>query len=69
MLENDTLAWSALLRAVRVEHPDSYRSWFEELSPGHVEGGELRVLVDDPIRTDYLREHCAQVFVHAIMEE
>ena len=57
--------WDELLAAVRSRHPDLYRSWFEQLEPGVVEGGELRVRVRDPAQAHFLREQCSEAFATA----
>lgn len=67
MQTNGPIAWDALLRAVRTQYPDLYRSWFDDLPTGRVESGELRVRVDDPARARYLRDHCTRAFVDACM--
>jgi chromosomal replication initiator protein len=67
MLPDQPLEWDTLLAAVRADYPAIYRSWFEALSPGILEGGELRVSVSDPAWAHYLREHCAQAFTHIAM--
>ena len=43
MLPEQALRWDKLLQTVRADYPDVYRSWFEELAPGRLEGGELQV--------------------------
>jgi chromosomal replication initiator protein len=62
-----TLKWDAFVRALRSEFPDLYRSWLEELPPPMVEGGELRVIVDDPHRANFLRDGCTDAFVQIAM--
>lgn len=69
MQNPETIDWAALLRAVRADQPELYRSWFEELRQGELEGGELCVLVDDPARAGYLRDHCARAFVDNAMRQ
>lgn len=60
--------WAALLESVRARHPELYRAWMAELQPPQVEGGELRIVVDDPARAGYLRETCTSAFVGLAME-
>ena len=67
MLSNDTLDWNALLHSVRADYPMLYRSWFDALEPGHLNGGELRVVAHDPAWAHYLRDHCAQAFAQSAM--
>lgn len=61
------LSWPALLAAVRTSQPGLYRAWFDELEPGRIEGGELRVSVSDVARSRYLRDNCTEAFVDAVM--
>jgi chromosomal replication initiator protein len=60
--------WEALLESLRAQYPELYRSWMAGLDPPRVEGGELRIVVDDPARTSYLRESCAAAFVQLAMQ-
>lgn len=62
------LSWDDLLRAMRTEHPDLYRSWFEELAAPQLDRGELRFEVDDPIRAAYLRDECTGAFTHLAIQ-
>lgn len=59
--------WESVLRAVRKDFPELYRSWFAELPAGQLERGELRILVDDHARATYLSQNCTQAFVQAVM--
>jgi len=67
MSAEPSLDWAKLLSAVRAEHPMLYRSWFDSLEPGELNGGELRVVVPDPVWAHYLREHCAHAFADCAM--
>lgn len=69
MAETRDLSWDALLGTVRSDFPEIYRSWFETLRASEPAGGILRVRVDDPARTRYLRDQCTQPFVDAIMAQ
>jgi len=60
--------WGEFLERLRAQHPELYRAWMAELAPPKVEGGELRIVVDDPARASYLRETCAGPFVQLAMQ-
>ncbi len=66
-MSTDTLSWDALLRTVRSDHPHLYRSWFEDLKPLQLSGGQLQVVVPESAQTRYLRDHCTDSFVQAAM--
>ena len=59
--------WEDLLARVRRDFPHVYRTWFEELPPGILAGGELRVAVPDTQRCRFLREECLSAFVQSAM--
>lgn len=65
MKADGAVDWTALLQCVRGKHPDLYRAWFEDLPPGELVAGELRVRVDDPTRADYLTSKCTPAFAAA----
>ena len=67
MLPEQALRWDKLLQTVRAEYPDVYRSWFEELAPGRLEGGELQVQAPQATQLRYLRNQCTQPFIQAAM--
>lgn len=60
--------WGAFVELLRAQQPELYRAWMAELPPPHVEGGELRIIVDDPARASYLREVCTGAFVQLAMQ-
>ena len=60
-------SWDELLGAVRANFPELYRTWFAELAPGTLKGGELLVVVDDAAKLRFLRDSCAVAFVQAAM--
>lgn len=62
------LSWDDLLRAMRTEHPDLYRSWFEELPAPQLNRGELRFELPDPVRAAYLRDECTGAFTHLAIQ-
>jgi len=68
MLPEQALHWDKLLQMVRGEYPDLYRSWFEELTPGRLEGGELQVQAPQATQLCYLRNQCTQPFIQAAMD-
>ena len=67
MATNAEFSWNRLLEVVRAEHPDLYRTWFEDLPPATIEGGELRITVSDELRQRYLSENCADAFIRTAM--
>jgi chromosomal replication initiator protein len=67
MSYNVEFSWPGLLRAVRAASPELYRTWFEGLPPGNLEGGELLVHVDDTAKLQFLRENCTRVFAQSAM--
>ncbi len=69
MAKATEFSWSALLRAVRHTYPQLYRAWFDELPAGRLEAGELRVVVDQTPRLQYLRQSCTHAFAQALMEQ
>jgi chromosomal replication initiator protein len=61
------IPWNQLLATLQSEHGELYRSWFELLDPGEIEGGRLVVRVPDQAQAQYLRDQCAQAFSQAAM--
>ena len=67
-MHSDTrFSWDSLVDAVRAEFPELYRSWFTELPPGTLAGGELLVCVNDSAKLRFLRDSCRAAFVQAAM--
>ena len=64
-MAGEVIPWNELLHALRVEYPELYRSWFDELTPGVVETGELRIAVPDAARAQYLRNQCSRAFIQS----
>lgn len=54
-----------LVHRVRIDHPQLYRAWFEDLGGAEIAGGELLIPVTDATRAAYLREHCTTAFSEA----
>lgn len=69
MIATNGVSWEGLLSSVRAGHPELFRSWFDELEPGTLESGELRVTVRDPAQARFLSENCGQAFIDAAMEQ
>ena len=67
MRADTEFSWDALLNAVRSHFPELYRTWFTELPPGILEGGELLVIVDDPARLRFLCTACSAAFAQMAM--
>ncbi|RMF71656.1 MAG: chromosomal replication initiator protein DnaA, partial [Planctomycetota bacterium] len=65
--DRDEYSWERLLERVRADYPDVYRAWFSKLEPGRMDGGVLRIQAPDADRALYLRDHCTQPFVQALM--
>ena len=54
-----------LVHRVRIDHPQLYRAWFEDLGGAEIAGGELLIPVTDATRAADLREHCTTAFSEA----
>ena len=65
MADARAISWQTLVSAVRSDCPDLYRTWWEDLGPTLLEGGQLSVRVDDPLQIRYLRDNCTAAFVRA----
>ncbi|MFM8578533.1 MAG: DnaA ATPase domain-containing protein, partial [Planctomycetaceae bacterium] len=50
---------------LRRNHPEICRHWFDRISVLGVEGGVLRLLVDEPVRLKYLQRTCIAPFTEA----
>ncbi len=61
------LNWDGLLARVRTDYPQVYRSWFAQLPPADLQGGELRIRVDSVAKARYLAESCTEAFVRSAM--
>ncbi|MBN2447210.1 MAG: hypothetical protein JXO22_10815, partial [Phycisphaerae bacterium] len=64
-MAGEAIPWTELLRTLRADYSELYRSWFEDLTPGIVERGELRITVPDSARADYLRNQCGRAFIQS----
>jgi chromosomal replication initiator protein len=51
---------------LRRNHPEICRHWFEEISVMGIEGGVLRLLIDEPVRLKYLQRSCVAPFTEAV---
>lgn len=60
-------SWDALLDSVRAQYPELYRAWFSELPAATLEGGEIRIAVEEPTRLRYLQDTCAKAFALTAM--
>ncbi|MGE3182187.1 MAG: DnaA/Hda family protein, partial [Phycisphaerae bacterium] len=67
MAKAEKIRWDRLLDSVRTHHTELYRNWFEDLRPGELLGGQLRVLAKDPGQARFLREQCTTAFNQAAM--
>lgn len=63
---DERLRWPLVLAHLRRDHPELYRAWFAELSPGEFQGGELAIAVADPIRATWLRDRSREAFAAAV---
>lgn len=61
------LKWPELLATLRANHTELYRNWFDDLEPGELLGGQLRVTTKDPAQARFLRERCTTAFNQAAM--
>ncbi|MFM1830861.1 MAG: Chromosomal replication initiator protein DnaA [Planctomycetota bacterium] len=50
---------------LRRHHPEICRHWFDRISVLGMEGGTLRLLVDEPVRLKYLQRTCVAAFTEA----
>jgi chromosomal replication initiator protein len=50
---------------LRRNHPEVCRHWFEEISVMGIDGGVLRLLIDEPVRLKYLQRSCVAPFTEA----
>ncbi|MFZ4721609.1 MAG: chromosomal replication initiator protein DnaA [Phycisphaerales bacterium] len=51
---------------LRRNHPEVCRHWFEEISVMGIDGGVLRLLIDEPVRLKYLQRSCVAPFTEAV---
>ena len=50
---------------LRRHHPEVCRHWFDQIKIAGVEGGLLRLVVDEPVRLKYLQRSCVALFTEA----
>lgn len=50
---------------LRRHHPEVCRHWFDQIKIAGVEGGLLRLIVDEPVRLKYLQRACVALFTEA----
>lgn len=50
---------------LRRHHPEICRHWFDQIAVAGVEGGLLRLVVDEPVRLKYLQRTCVASFTEA----
>ena len=65
MRMNDDDLRSGMHAYLRRNHPEICRHWFDRISVLGVEGGVLRLLVDEPVRLKYLQRTCVAPFTEA----
>jgi chromosomal replication initiator protein len=65
MRMNDDELRSGMHAYLRRNHPEICRHWFDRISVLGVEGGVLRLLVDEPVRLKYLQRTCVAPFTEA----
>jgi chromosomal replication initiator protein len=65
MRMNDDDLRSGMHAYLRRNHPEICRHWFDRISVLGVEGGLLRLLVDEPVRLKYLQRTCVAAFTEA----
>ena len=66
-MPTDSFNWNKFLELVRAEFPDVYRTWFEDVSPGKLDGGELVIVLEDAAKQRFLADNCTRAFVQAAM--
>ena len=59
---------SDLLAYLRRHHGDMCRHWFDDIEPLDIEGGVVRLLVDEPVQLRYLQRCCVQPFTEAAQQ-
>ncbi len=65
MSDADLRLWDRMQEALRSEHPEICRQWFEEIEPLGVVGATCHLRAQSRIHRDYLRRQCAAPFVDA----
>jgi len=51
---------------LRRNHPEICRHWFDRIAVLGLDGGVLRLLVDEPVRLKYLQRTCVAAFTEAV---
>ncbi|MFQ5490898.1 MAG: chromosomal replication initiator protein DnaA [Phycisphaerae bacterium] len=57
--------WKDILGHVRLNHPELSRGWFNQLSPGGLQGGILQVRARNHAQVKYLDQHCQRAFAES----
>lgn len=57
--------WNDILSQVRLNHPDLVRGWFADLRLADVDSGVVYIHTCNPAQSQYLRQHCRDVFAEA----
>lgn len=65
MSTNDKELQEKMYAYLRRHHPEICRHWFDQIAVAGVEGGLLRLVVDEPVRLKYLQRTCIASFTEA----
>ena len=65
MSTNDKELQEKMYAYLRRHHPEICRHWFDQIAVAGVEGGLLRLVVDEPVRLKYLQRTCVASFTEA----
>lgn len=57
--------WTDILEHMQAHHSGIARSWFDQLKPGDMQGGQLTIIAANAAQLTYLNEHCMRPFVEA----
>ncbi|MDA0975106.1 MAG: DnaA/Hda family protein, partial [Planctomycetota bacterium] len=57
-----------LMAYLRRHHGDMCRHWFDDIEPLDIEGGVVRMLVNEPVQLRYLQRCCVQQFTEAAQQ-
>ncbi len=65
MVEPDRMIWKKTLAHLRINHPDLWRQWFEEIEPMTLAGGLFRLRAASTHQRRFLQRDCARAFSEA----
>ncbi len=65
MAETDARLWAQMLAHLRAHQPGLWRHWFDQIVCLGLNGGVLRLRVDEPLQRNYLRSNGTETFEDA----